>query len=40
MSEVVIAIGVLGAIVGLGVAVWSTIDTRRKYGSRKRSASD
>ena len=41
MSEVVvIAIGVIGVVVGLSVAIWSTIDTRRKYGSRKRSASD
>ena len=41
MSEVVvIAIGVIGAVVGLSVAIWSTIDTRRKYGNRKHSASD
>ena len=41
MSEVmVIAIGVIGAILGISVAVWSTIDTRRKYGNRRRSASD
>ena len=41
MSEVVvIAIGVIGVVVGLSVAIWSTIDTRRRYGNRKRSASD
>ena len=37
MSEVVvIAIGVIGTILGVSVFVWSTIDTRRKYGNRKR----
>lgn len=40
MSEVVIAIGVLGTVIGISFAVWSTIDTRRKYGNRKRSVSD
>ena len=41
MSEVVvIAIGVIGAILGVSVFVWSTIDTRRRYSNRKRSVSE
>ena len=40
MSEVVMAIGVLGTVIGISFAVWSIIDTRHKYGDRKRSASE
>lgn len=40
MTELLTIVGVIVIASGLGVAVWSFMDTRRKYGNRKRSASD
>ena len=44
MTAVLITIGSIAAIVGVGVATWSIISTRKKYydGSmkRKRAAED
>ena len=36
----IIVLGVIVGAAGLAFVVWSTIDTRKKYGNRKRSASD
>ena len=36
MTELLTIIGVIVIASGLGVAVWSFLDTRRKYGNRKR----
>ena len=44
MHELILAIGALGAIIGISVFVWSTIDTRKRYYQdylrRKRNAGD
>ena len=40
MTELLTIVGVIVIGSGLGVAFWSFMDTRRKYGNRKRSASD
>ena len=44
MTVVLIAIGSVAAIVGIGVATWSIISTRKKYYDesmkRKRAAED
>ena len=40
MTELLTIVGVIVIASRLGVAVWSLIDTRRKYGNRRRSASD
>ena len=40
MTEAIIILTTIACIAGISVAVWSTIDTRKKYGNRKRSASD
>ncbi len=44
MTAVVITIGSIAAIVGIGVATWSIINTRKKYYEdyirRKRRAED
>ena len=42
MTTIIIIIGSVAAIVGVGVATWSIISTRKKYGDecmkRKRGA--
>ena len=35
MTELLTIVGVIVIASGLGVAVWSFMDTRRKYGNRK-----
>lgn len=44
MTAVIITIGSIAAIVGIGVATWSIINTRKKYYDeymkRKRGAED
>jgi len=40
MTELLTIIGVIVIVSGLGVAVWSFLDTRRKYGNLKGRASD
>lgn len=38
MTELLTIIGVIVIASGLGVAIWSFMDTRRKYGNRKHGA--
>jgi len=40
MTEAIIILTVVACIAGISVAVWSFMDTRKKYGSRKRSTID
>lgn len=44
MTAVIITIGSIAAIVGVGVATWSIVSTRKKYDdeymNRKRAAED
>ena len=40
MTELLTIVGVIVIASGLGVAVWSFMDTRRKYGNRKRGTSE
>ena len=40
MTELLTVVGIIVIASGLGVAVWSFIDTRRKYGNRNRGASE
>lgn len=44
MTTVIITIGSILAIAGIGVSIWSIIDTRKRHGenyqSRKRRAED
>ena len=44
MTVVIITIGLILAIAGIGVSIWSIIDTRKRYyedyKSRKRGAED
>ena len=40
MTELLTIVGVIVIGSGLGVAVWSFIDTRRKYGARRRGAGE
>lgn len=44
MTAVIIIIGSIAAIVGIGVSIWSIIDTRKRYYEdykrRKRRADD
>lgn len=44
MTTVIIIIGLIVAIVGVGVATWSIIDTRKQYGenyqTKKRRVDD
>ena len=39
MTEIITIVGIIVIASGLGVAVWSFMDTRKKYGNRRRSAS-
>ena len=36
----IIVLGIIVGAAGLAFVVWSFMDTRKKYGSRRRSASD
>ena len=36
----IIILGIVVGAAGIAFVVWSTIDTRRKYGNRKRGASE
>ena len=44
MTAIIITMGSILAIVGIGVSIWSIIDTRKRYGKnyqkRKRGADD
>ena len=44
MTEIIVIIGSILAIVGIGVSIWSFIDTRKRYYEeymrRKRRADD
>lgn len=40
LTLLITVVGIIVIASGLGVAVWSFMDTRKKYGSRNRSASD
>ena len=40
MTEIITVVGIIVIASGLGVAVWSFMDTRKKYGNRRGSARD
>ena len=40
MTEIITIVGIIVIASGLGVAVWSFIDTKKEYRKRKRSASE